>query len=155
MSKFGISRLDLVSGHALHFDIDEEVENGLFGEVDYATGKIAVTTDPSKYQHYISSVTNLYDSLDEGDFINKPKGMKVRALTLPIGDIVTTTKFTGKDHSEIKKGDYASADVGGKTKVSADAPEGVAQVFRVVEATYLNGQPAVAIQVEAAQGSTP
>lgn len=157
MSKgFGISRLDLMKGHNYHYSIDEEMENGLLVEINYAEGKVAPTTDPSKKQHYLSSVTNLYDSMDEGDFINKPDAMEVRVYTFEVGDIFTTTQIEG-DHDGIEKGDYGVAAVGGKFAVSGSAPaneddEGdtVAQVFRVVETDYLNGQPAVVFQVEKA-----
>lgn len=147
---YGISRLDLVKGHVYHYNIDEEIENGLLVEIDYAAGKVVPTTDPAKTQHYLSSVTNLYDSLDESNFINKPNGMKVRVFTFEVGDIITTTQFTGKEHGDIKKGDYGYATVGGKFTVADSAPEDVAQVFRVEETTSLNGYPAVAFIVEKA-----
>lgn len=145
---FGISRLDLVKGHAYHYDIDEEIENGLLVEIDYTTGKVAPTTDPSKTQHYLSSVTNLYDSADESNFINRPSGMKVRVITLEVGDIITTTQFTGKEIGNIVEGDYGYATEGGKFTVADEASEDATQVFRVKEATVLNGYPAVAFQVE-------
>lgn len=149
MSKqFGIARLDLVKGHAYHYDIDEEIENGLLVEIDYETGKVAPTTDTANKQHFLASVTNLYDSVDESNFINKPDGMKVRVYTFKTGDIITTTQFSGKEIGEVKKGDYGVAAVGGKFNISDDADEDAAQVFRVVEATVLNGYPAVALQVE-------
>lgn len=149
MSKgYGIARLDLVKGHAYHYDIDEEIENGLLVEIDYATGKVVPTTDVTKNQHFLASVTNLYDSIDESDFINKPDGMKVRVYTLEVGDIITTTQFTGKETASISRGDYAYATVGGKFTIADSTDEDVAQVLRVVESTTLNGYPAVALQVE-------
>lgn len=155
---YGISRLDLISGHEYHYDIEVPVENGLFVEIDYAKGTVTPTTDVTKTQHYISSVTNLYDSTDESDFINTPDGMKSRVLTLPEGDIVTTTQLnltagSRKSVDAIKKGDFAFASVGGKTAFSdvfPTSPAAVpAQKYRVVEVTTLNSYPAVAIQAEA------
>lgn len=152
---YGISRLDLMKGHAYHYDIDEKIENGLLVEIDYATGKVVPTTDPAKTQHYLSSVTNLYDSIDESNFINTPDGMKVRVYTLEVGDIFTTTQFAGKEIDQVIKGDYGYATVGGKITVAGTLEEGVAQTFRVVEATTLNGYPAVAFQVESVGNTTP
>lgn len=149
-NKFGISRLDLMKGHAYHYDIDEELENGLLVEIDHETEKVKPTTDPAKKQHYVSSVANLYDSFDEGDFINTPDGMKVRVFTFEVGDIFTTTQFTGKDADKISKGDYGYATKDGKFTVADKASEEASQTFRVVEATQLNGQPAVAFKVEKA-----
>lgn len=154
MSKnFGIVRLDLVSGHAYHYDTDVAIENGVLAEIDYATGKIATTTDPTKDQVLVASVAKLYDSTDESDFRNEPNGLKVRTYELEKGDIFTTTQldFTGDrtTFATIAKGDYATAVVGGKFAFKTTLPTS-AQVFRVVERTVLNGYEAIALQVEKA-----
>lgn len=149
----GIVRLDLMKGHAYHYNIEEELENGLLVEIDYTEGTVAPTADVTKTQHLLASVTNLYDSADESNFINTPNGMKVRVYTLEVGDIFTTTQFDGKDIGEIEQGDYGNATEGGKITVAGDDGEG-AQTLRVVETTNLNGYPAVAFQVESV-GNTP
>jgi len=153
VKKYGIVRLDLMAGHAYHYDADTEIENGTLVEIDYATGKIIPTTDPTKDQVLVASVTNLYDSVDESEFINEAKGMKVRTYEFEKGDIFTTTQIdlTGDrtTFAAIAKGDYASGVVGGKFKFTTASPTS-AQVFRVVERTVLNGQEAVALQVEKA-----
>lgn len=149
MGKNGIARLDLVKGHAYHYNIEEELENGLMVEIDYGNGTVKPTTDATKQQHFLASVANQYDSADESDFINKPDGMKVRVFTFEVGDIVTTTQFTG----DAVKGKYAVATEGGKLEIVDSEPdveegESQGQAFRVVEGTSLNGKEAVAIQVE-------
>lgn len=154
MTKFGISRLDLVKGHKYSYGVKAPIENGLLVEIDHSDETVSPTTDVTKTQHYISSVTNLYDSVDEGDFINTPDGMKSRVITLDAGDIVTTTQIalTGDRTTvdAIKKGDFAYASVGGKFAFGATLPVSPAavpaQAFKVVEVTALNGQPAVAVK---------
>lgn len=155
MSKdYGIVRLDLMKGHAYHYDIDAPIENGLFAEVDYTTGKIVPTTDPTKKQVLVASVANLYDSVDESDFINEVGTIKPRTYTFEEGDIYTTTQIgvsgDRKTFASIVKGDYAYAEVGGKTAVSSTFPSSSAPVqkFRVIEKTSLNGKEAIALQVE-------
>lgn len=155
MSKnYGIVRLDLMKGHAYHYDIDAPIENGLFAEVDYATGKIVPTTDPTKKQVLVASVANLYDSVDESDFINDVGTIKPRTFTFEEGDIYTTTQIgtsgERKTFASIVKGDYAYAEVGGKVAVSSSFPDtsAPAQKFRVIEKTSLNGKEAIALQIE-------
>ena len=156
MGNFGIVRLDLMKGHAYHYDIDTAIENGVLAEVDYATGKIAVTSDPTKTQVLVASVTNLYDSLDESDFRNEAGGIQPRTFEFEKGDFFTTTQlsFTGDraNISAVVKGDYAYAAVGGKFVLASAFPGATppAQKFRVVEVTKLNGKDAVALQVEVA-----
>lgn len=152
MGKYGISRLDLVKGHKYSYDIEAPIENGLLVEIDHTKGTVKPTTDVTKTQHYISSVTNLYDSVDESDFINTPDGMKSRVITFDVGDIVTTTQldFSGdrKSVDAIKKGDTAYAVVGGKFAFGSALPATPkpAQSFVVEEVTTLNGKPAVAVK---------
>lgn len=156
MGQKGIVRLDLVKGHAYHYDIEAEIENGVLAEVDYATGKIATTTDPTKKQVLVASVTNLYDSLDESDFTNEVGAIKPRTYTFEVGDIFTTTQvdFSGDraNIGAVAKGDFAYAKVGGKFTVASTFPGTTppAQKFRVVETTTLNGKDAVVLQVEVA-----
>lgn len=154
MGNYGIVRLDLVKGHVNHHDIDAAIENGVLAEINYATGKIVATTDVKKRQVLVASVANLYDSVDESDFRNEVGVMKVRDFTLVEEDVFTTTQFStagGRSTFDaVVKGDYAFATVGGEFSVSATAPTGTAQVFRVVEKTVLNGKPALALQVEVA-----
>lgn len=156
MGNFGIARLDLMKGHAYHYDIDVPVENGLLVEVDYGTGKIVPTTDPTKKQVLVASVTNLYDSLDESDFRNEVGAVKPRTYEFEKGDIFTTTQLAfGADRANVGavvKGDYAYATVGGKFTVASTFPSTTppAQKFRVVEVTTLNGKEALALQVEVA-----
>jgi len=154
MGKFGISRLDLVKGHKYSYSIKQEIENGLLVEIDHSDETVKPTSDVTKKQHYISSVANLYDSVDESDFINTPDGMKSRVITFDEGDIVTTTQLdlTGgrKSIDAIKKGDFAYASVGGKFAFADTFPTSPASVpaqkFKVVEVTSLNGKPAVAVK---------
>ena len=152
MSKnYGIVRLDLMKGHAYHYDIDAPIENGVLAEINYSTGKIAPTTDSKKKQVLVASVANLYDSVDESDFRNEVGAMKVRTYELEIGDIFTTTQLdlTGarKTVDAIAKGDFAYPTVGGKLAFSATAQVDVPQVLRVVERTVLNGYDAIVVQV--------
>ena len=153
MSKnYGIVRLDLMKGHAYHYDIDAPIENGLLAEIDYATGKIVPTTDNKKKQVLVASVANLYDSVDESDFRNEVGAMKVRTFELEVGDFYATTQLdysgTRKTFDAIVKGDYAYAVVGGKLAFGTTAPTDVAQKLRVLERTLLNGKQAVVVQVE-------
>ena len=153
MSKnYGIVRLDLVKGHAYHYDIDAPIENGVLAEIDYATGKIAPTTDAKKKQVLVASVANLYDSVDESDFRNEVGTMKVRTYELEIGDFYTTTQldFTGdrKTFDAVAKGDFAYPVVGGKLAFGTTAQVDVPQVLRVLERTTLNGYQAIVVQVE-------
>lgn len=152
MSKnYGIVRLDLMAGHANHYDIDTPIENGLLAEIDYTTGKIVPTTDVTKDQVLVASDANLYDSTDESDFRNEPNGMKVRTYEFVKSDYFTTTQidYSGDraTFATIAKGDYASGVVGGKFKFTT-APPASAQVFRVEERTSLNGYEAIVLQVE-------
>lgn len=147
MSKFGIARLDLMAGHAHHYTVTEEMENGILVEVDYKTGEIAPTKDIKVDQLLLASVANTYDSADESDFINTPDGMKARAYHFTKGDIFSTTQFTGKALDAIKKGDFAHATVGGKFTIANTEEATAAQGFRVVETTSLNGQEAVVLKV--------
>lgn len=152
MSKnYGIVRLDLVSGHANHYDTDVAIENGVLAEIDYATGKIVPTTDPTKDQVLVASVANLYDSTDESEFRNEPNGIKVRTYEFEKGDYFTTTQldYTGDraTFGAIVKGDYASGVVGGKFKFTTTKPA-TAQVFRVEARTSLNGYEAIVLKVE-------
>ncbi|KOS61441.1 hypothetical protein FJQ98_16670 [Lysinibacillus agricola] len=153
VKKYGIVRLDLMAGHVYHYDADVAIENGVLAEIDYTTGKIAPTTDATKDQVLVASVTNLYDSEDESDFINEAKGMKVRTYEFEKGDIFTTTQVdlsgTRTTFASIAKGDYAYGVIGGKFAFDTTAPT-TKQVFRVIERTVLNGQEAVALQVEQA-----
>lgn len=151
---YGIVRLDLMGGHVYHYDTDVAIENGLLAEIDYVTGKIVATTDATKDQVLVASVPKLYDSVDESNFRNEPNTFKVRTYEFDKGDIFTTTQldFTGTrtTFASITKGDYAYGVVGGKFAFGTSEPS-TKQVFRVVERTTLNGQEAVALQVEKAQ----
>ncbi|GAV11294.1 hypothetical protein [Paenibacillus sp. NAIST15-1] len=157
MGKYGIARLDLVKGHARHYDFDQPIENGTLGEEDYVTGKLVPTKDVTKRQKFVASVANTYDSRDESEFRNEVGGMEVRGYTLVEDDTITTTKidFSG-DRSNIGavvKGDFAYAKVGGNFVVSSTFPTVdpiPAQVFRVEEKTTLNGQDALALKIEKA-----
>lgn len=154
MGNFGIARLDLMKGHAYHYDFDAAIENGLLAEVNYATGKIAATTDRTKKQVLVASVANLYDSLDESDFRNEVGGMQTRTFEFAKGDIFTTTQidYTGDraNFGAVVKGDFAYAVAGGKFTVASTFPATTvpAQKFRVIEKTKLNGKDAIVLQVE-------
>lgn len=153
MSKnYGIVRLDLMKGHAYHYDIDAPIENGVLAEINYATGKIAATTDAKKKQVLVASVANLYDSTDESDFRNEVGAMKVRVFEFEIGDFYTTTQLDlsgdRKTFDAIVKGDYAYPTVGGKLAFSATPQADVPLLLRVDERTVLNGYNAIAVQVE-------
>lgn len=156
MGNFGILRADLMKGHAYHYDFDVAIENGVLAEVDYATGKIVATTDATKKQVLVASVTNLYDSMDESDFRNEVGAMQARTYTFEDGDIFSTTQidFTGDraNFGAVVKGDYAYAKVGGKFTVASTFPGTTppAQKFRVIEKTQLNGKDAIVLQVEVA-----
>lgn len=156
MGQYGIARLDLMKGHAYHYDFDTAIENGLLAEVDYATGKITPTTDPTKKQVLVASVANLYDSLDESDSRNEVGAMQARTFEFERGDIFTITQidFSGDraNFAAVAKGDFAYAAVGGKFTVATTFPTETApaQKFRVIEKTYLNGKSAIAVQVEIA-----
>ncbi|MGG3987515.1 hypothetical protein [Bacillus smithii] len=156
MGQYGICRLDLMKGHAYHYDFDQPIENGVLAEIDYTTGKIAVTSDPTKRQVLVASVANLYDSLDESDFRNEVGGMQARTYDFEVGDIFTTTQIAYEgdraNFGAIVKGDYAYATVGGKFTVASTFPTTnvPAQKFRVIEKTQLNGKEAIALQVEIA-----
>lgn len=157
MGQYGICRLDLMKGHALHHDFDTAIENGVLAEVDYATDKIAVTTDSTKKQRLVASVANLYDSPDESDFRNEVGGMEARAFTFETDDIFTTTQidFTGNraNIGAVVVGDFAYAKIGGKFTVASSFPTTApipAQKFRVIEKTQLNGKDAVVLKVEIA-----
>lgn len=156
MGNFGIARLDLMKGHAYHYDFDAAIENGVLAEINYATGKVAVTADPTKKQVLVASVANLYDSLDESDFRNEVGAMQARTFEPEKGDIFTTTQidFTGDraNFGAIVKGDFAYAKVGGKFTVASTFPGTTppAQKFRVIEKTQLNGKDAIVLQVEVA-----
>jgi hypothetical protein len=156
MGQFGIARLDLMKGHAYHYDFDTAIENGVLAEINYATGKIVATTDPKKVQVLVASVANLYDSLDESDFRNEVGAMQARTFEFEKGDIFTTTQidFTGDraNFGAIVKGDFAYGKVGGKFTVASTFPGTTppVQKFRVIEKTQLNGKEAVVLQVEVA-----
>lgn len=158
MSKnFGIVRLDLMKGHAYHYDFDTAIENGVLAEINYSTGKIAATADPKKRQVLVASVANTYDSMDESDFRNEVGTMQARTFDFEEGDIFTTTQadFSGDraDFAAVQKGDFAYAAVGGKFTVASAFPSTApipAQKFRVIEKTVLNGKEAIALQVEVA-----
>lgn len=156
MGQYGIARLDLMKGHAYHYDVEAAIENGVLAEINYATGKIAATADPKKQQVLVASVANTYDSVDESDFRNEVDGIQARTFTFEKDDIFTTTQiaFTGDraNHGAVVKGDYAYAAVGGKFVVASTFPTTTppAQKFRVIEKTTLNGKSALALQVEQA-----
>lgn len=156
MGNYGIARLDLMKGHAYHYDFDAPIENGVLAEVNFATGKIAVTSDATKKQVLVASVANLYDSVDESDFRNEVDGMQARTFEFERGDFFTTTQIdTSGDRANfgaIVKGDYAYASVGGKFTVASTFPSASApaQKFRVKEKTSLNGKQAIVLQVEIA-----
>lgn len=157
MGQYGICRLDLVKGHALSYGFDAAIENGVLAEVDYATQKVAVTSDVTKKQVLVASVANLYDSLDESDFRNEVGAMKARGFTPEKEDIFTTTQidYTGDraNFAAVVVGDFAYAKVGGKFTVASTFPTVApipVQKFRVIEKTTLNGMDAVVLQVEVA-----
>jgi hypothetical protein len=156
MGNFGICRLDLMKGHVLGHAFDTAIENGVLAEVDYATDKIVATTNPTKKQVLVASVTNLYDSLDESDFRNEVGGMKARTFTLVVDDFFTTTQidYSGDraNFAAVAVGDYAYGKVGGKFTVASTFPSTTppAQKFRVFEKTQLNGKDAIVLKVEVA-----
>jgi hypothetical protein len=157
MGQYGMVRLDLVKGHALSYDYDVALENGVLAEVNYSTGKIGATTDVTKKQRLVASVTTTYDSLDESDFRNEVGAYKARAFAMEVDDTFTTTQldFSG-DRANIAAvaiGDYAFAKVGGKFTVASAFPSTgniPVQKFRVIEKTTLNGIAAIALKVEVA-----
>jgi len=156
MGQYGIVRLDLMKGHAYHYDFNAAIENGVLAEINYATKKIAATADPTKKQVLVASVANLYDSLDESDFRNEVGAMQARTYELERGDIFTTTQidFTGDraNFGAVAVGDFAYAKAGGKFTVASTFPGTTppAQKFRVIEKTQLNGKDAIVLQVEVA-----
>jgi len=154
MGSYGICRLDLMKGHARGYDFDTDIENGLLAEITHSTDHIAVTTAIASPQVLVASVCNLYDSVDESDFINDASsGMKARTFELEIGDVFTTTQFstaTG-DHTTIATivaGDYAVPVVGGKFGCyTTTSGTSAALECRVISTTTLNTKNAIQLRV--------
>lgn len=148
---YSICRLDLMKGHALSYDFDTAIENGVCAEINHATGKIAVTSNNALKQVLVASVCNLYDSLDESDFRNELNSMKARVFTFEEGDIFTTTAidYNGDraNYAAVTVGDYAYAHAtDGKFTINTTSPGTEMQSFVVIAKDTLNGVNAVVLQ---------
>ncbi len=149
---YNIVRLDLVKGHALSYEYDTAIENGVCAEINHATGRIAVTSDNALKQVLVASVCNQYDSWDESDFRNEVEtNRRARVFIFEEGDIFTTTAidYSGDraNYAAVAVGDsaYAHAADGKFTINSTDAGTNM-QAFEVIEKTTLNGYNAVVLQ---------
>lgn len=149
---YNIVRLDLMKGHALSYEYDTAIENGVCAEIDHATGHIAVTTNNALKQVLVASVCTQYNSEDESDFRNElGTNNRARVFIFEEGDIFTTTAidYSGDRaaFANVAVGDsaYAHAADGKFTINSTDAGTNM-QAFKVIGKTTLNGYNAVVLQ---------
>lgn len=154
MGSYGICELNLMNGHAIGYDFDTDIENGLLAEIDHATDKIVVTTNITYPQVLVASVCNLYDSVDESDFINDANsGMKARTFELNKGDVFTTTQYstttgTHTSYADIAVGDYVIPVVGGKFGCYTETSGTSASLeCRVIAKKTLNTKNAIQLRV--------
>jgi hypothetical protein len=152
LGNYNIVRLDLMKGHALSYEYDTAIENGVCAEVDYATNHVAVTTANTNPQVLVASVCTQYNSEDESDFRNElGTNNRARCFSFEKDDIFTTTAIDYSGNraafANVVVGDYATAHAtDGKFTVNSAATAAAVQEFRVIEKTTLNGKNAVVLQ---------
>jgi hypothetical protein len=154
-NKFGICRLDRVSGTPDgRLKANADLENGTFVVQDEVNGVVKATSAISERGLLVASVAHQYDSMNEGDFINKANSnLKPRTYELEKGDIFTVTAiaYTGgtsprANFGAIAVGDFGHAPAGKLAFFAAkDATAGVA--VQVIKKTKLNGDDAVQVKV--------
>ena len=148
---YGIVRLDLLKGHALSYDFDTAIENGVCAEINYATGHITVTSANTIKQVLVASVPKLYDSVDESDFRNELNTFKARVFFFEEGDTFTTTQidYNGDraNYAAVVVGDFAYAHAAdGKFTINSTTAAAAIQEFKVIAKDTLNGYSAVVLQ---------
>jgi hypothetical protein len=154
-NKFGICRLDRVSGTPdgrLKAKVD--FENGTFAVQDEVNKELKAPTAVTDKVVLVASVAHQYDSLNEGDFVNKAvSNLKPRTYELEKGDIFTVTAiaYTG---GTSPRANFAAIQVGDKGHAPAGklafyaAQDGTATVaVEVLAKTKLNGDDAVQVKV--------
>ncbi|NBI28605.1 hypothetical protein [Chengkuizengella marina] len=157
-NKYGICRLDRISGTPdgrLKAKVD--FENGTFAVQDEVNGELLAPTAVTDDVVLVASVAYQYDSMNEGDFVNKAgSNLHPRTFTLPVGDLFTVTKiaYTGVANA---RGDFDSIEIGdlGTTPTGtlvltapADVPANATTVVEVIDKTTLNGDNAVQVKVK-------
>lgn len=154
-NQYGIVRLDRVSGTPdgrLKANVD--LENGSFVTQDEVNGVLKLATAVTDDVVLVASVAHQYESMNEGDFINKAQSnLKPRTFQLEKGDIFTLTEmaFTGgtsprADFNSIAVGDFGHAPAGRLVfYATKDATAKLA--VQVIAKTKLNGDNAVQVKV--------
>ncbi len=154
-NKFGICRIDRVSGTPdgrLKASVD--IENGTFAVQDEVAGNLVPASAVTDDVVLVASVAHQYDSLNEGDFVNKANSnLKPRTYQLEKGDIFTVTAiaYTGgtsprADFGAIQVGDFGHAPAG-KLAFYAAKDATAALAVEVIGKTKLNGDDAVQVKV--------
>lgn len=163
MNTYAVCRNDRLSGTPdgrLKAAVD--VQNGMFIVKDEANKVLNLANDPTKKVELVSSVAHQYDSLNEGDFVNKAdSNLKPRTYQLEEEDIFTITEpalgFNDEATPIGVRADFDAIQVGDQGQVSkVDAgkltflPAAKADAKLVVEViakTKLNGDNAIQLKV--------
>jgi hypothetical protein len=162
---YAICRLDRVSGTPdgrLKAAVD--IQNGMFATQNEVTGKLDLANDSTKNVVLVASVAHQYDSMNEGDFVNKAdSNLKPRSYQLEEGDIFTVTVQAVSYADETTpigvRANFGAVVVGDKGQVSetagnagklqfvASAKADSKLVVEVISKTKLNGDDAVQLKV--------
>ena len=154
-NKYGIVRLDRVSGTPDgRLKAKTDIENGSFVVQDEVAGEVKLATAVTDKVVLVASVCHQYDSMNEGDFINKAgSNLKPRTYQLEVGDIFTVSAIAYAGGTS-PRADFASIAVGDKGYAPAGklafyaAADGTAAVgVEVISKTKLNGDNAVQVKV--------
>jgi hypothetical protein len=162
---YAIARVDRISGTPdgrLKAAVD--IQNGMVVTKDEVNGVLNLANDSTKKVELVASVAHQYESLNEGDFVNKAdSNLKPRTYQLEEEDIFTiTTQAVGfadeatpigvrANFGAIVKGDQGqvsevAADAG-KLQFVAAAKADSKLVVEVINKTKLNGDDAVQLKV--------
>ncbi|EPD82017.1 MULTISPECIES: hypothetical protein [unclassified Paenibacillus] len=155
-NKYGIVRLDRVSGTPdgrLKAKVD--LENGQFVVQDEVNGELKLPAAVTDRVVLVASVCHQYESMNEGDFINKAGSkLKPRTYEKVAGDIFTVTAigYTGgtsprADFNAIQVGDKGHVQPSGKLVFYTAADATAYLTVEVIGKTKLNGDNAVQVKV--------
>jgi hypothetical protein len=162
---YAICRVDRISGTPDgRLKAKVETQNGMLVTQDEVNGELLLATDSTKHAVLVASVAHQYESLNEGDFVNKAgSNLKPRTYELEVGDIFTiTTQAVGfadeatpigvrANFGTIVVGDEGQisevATDAGKLQFVAAAKADSKLVVEVISKTKLNGDDAVQLKV--------
>jgi hypothetical protein len=152
---YGICRIDRVSGTPDgRLKAKVNLENGTFAVQDEVNKELKLPTAVTDKVVLVASVAHQYESLNEGDFVNKAgSNLKPRTYQLEVGDIFTVSAiaYTG---GTSPRANFAAIAVGDKGHAPAGklafyaAQDGTATLaVEVLAKTKLNGDDAVQVKV--------